>query len=98
MPIGMFSHCSIQPSCGMAGKDGGVIGSQDDPRAFYMPERVDASLLWFAEAGYVEYYFANPCLQASSWTKSAFRQKYAQKPLHFERIGPVISAYPSMTS
>ncbi|ETT46363.1 MULTISPECIES: helix-turn-helix domain-containing protein [Paenibacillus] len=60
MPIGMFSRCSIQPSCGMAGKDGGVIGSQDDPRAFYMPERVDASLLWFAEAGYVEYYFANP--------------------------------------
>ncbi len=60
MPIGMFSNCSIQPSCGMAGKDGGVIGSQDDPRVFYMPERVDASLLWFAESGYVEYYFANP--------------------------------------
>lgn len=60
MPIGMFSHCSIQPSCGMAGKDGGIIGSQDDPRVFYMPERVDASLLWFADSGYVEYYFANP--------------------------------------
>lgn len=60
MPIGMFSNCSIQPSCGMAGKDGSVIGSQDDPRVFYMPDRIDASLLWFAESGYVEYYFANP--------------------------------------
>lgn len=60
MPIGMFSHCSVQPSCGMAGKDGSVIGSQDDPRVFYMPDRIDASLLWFAESGYVEYYFANP--------------------------------------
>ncbi|GGH10727.1 ArsR/SmtB family transcription factor [Paenibacillus segetis] len=60
MPIGMYSHCSVQPSCGMAGKDGNVIGSQDDPRVFYMPDRIDASLLWFAESGYVEYYFANP--------------------------------------
>lgn len=60
MPIGMYSHCSVQPSCGMAGKDGSLIGSQDDPRVFYMPDRIDASLLWFAESGYVEYYFANP--------------------------------------
>ncbi|GIO88586.1 hypothetical protein J25TS5_55180 [Paenibacillus faecis] len=60
MPIGMYSHCSVKPSCGMAGKDGALIGSQDDPRVFYMPERIDASLLWFAEAGYIEYYFANP--------------------------------------
>ncbi|MGG3280991.1 ArsR/SmtB family transcription factor [Paenibacillus solani] len=60
MPIGMYSHCSISPSCGMAAKDGSVIGSQDDPRVFFMPERIDASLLWFAGAGYIEYYFANP--------------------------------------
>ncbi|GGG02765.1 ArsR/SmtB family transcription factor [Paenibacillus abyssi] len=60
MPIGMYSQCSVLPPCGMVGKDGSVIGSQDDPRVFYMPERTDAALLWFAEAGFVEYYFANP--------------------------------------
>ncbi|UJF35775.1 ArsR/SmtB family transcription factor [Paenibacillus hexagrammi] len=60
MPIGMYSRCSIQPTCGMAGKDGSIIGSTDDPRAFYMPERTEAALLWFSGAGYVEYYFANP--------------------------------------
>lgn len=60
MPIGMYSHCSVQPPCGMIGRDGLVIASQDDPRVFFMPERTDAALLWFAEAGYVEYYFANP--------------------------------------
>jgi predicted transcriptional regulator len=60
MPIGMYSDCSIQPTCGMAGRDGTLIGSTDDPRAFYMPERTEASLLWFAGTGYVEYYFANP--------------------------------------
>ncbi|MGG6310918.1 ArsR/SmtB family transcription factor [Paenibacillus macerans] len=60
MPIGMYSICSVQPPCGMVGRDGSLIGSQDDPRAFYMPERTEAALLWFAEAGYVEYFFANP--------------------------------------
>ncbi|MGG1878567.1 helix-turn-helix domain-containing protein [Paenibacillus cisolokensis] len=60
MPIGMFSHCSIEPTCGMAARDGSLIGSPDDPRAFYMPERTEAALLWFSGAGYVEYYFANP--------------------------------------
>ncbi|GJM74653.1 hypothetical protein HMSSN036_68690 [Paenibacillus macerans] len=60
MPIGMYSLSSVQPPCGMVGRDGSLIGSQDDPRVFYMPERTDAALLWFAESGYVEYYFANP--------------------------------------
>ncbi|EXX90390.1 ArsR family transcriptional regulator [Paenibacillus darwinianus] len=60
MPIGMYSQCSIRPPCGMINRDGMLIGSQDDPRVFYMPERTEAALLWFAEAGYVEYYFANP--------------------------------------
>lgn len=34
MPIGMFSHCFIEPTCGMAARDGSLIGSPDDPRAF----------------------------------------------------------------
>ncbi|WP_219834058.1 transcriptional regulator [Paenibacillus sp. R14(2021)] len=60
MPIGMFAHCSVQPTCGLVNRDCIHVGSLDDPRSFYMPERADASLLWFSGAGYVEYYFANP--------------------------------------
>jgi predicted transcriptional regulator len=60
MPIGMYSHCKVKPPCGMASREGAFIGTLDDPRAFYMSERTDASLLWFSGAGYVEYYFANP--------------------------------------
>ncbi|SFJ78944.1 Predicted transcriptional regulator [Paenibacillus sp. UNC496MF] len=60
MPIGMFSHCSVQPTCGIVTKECVHVGSVDDPRSFYMPERFEASLLWFSGAGYVEYYFANP--------------------------------------
>ncbi|CAG7620683.1 hypothetical protein PAESOLCIP111_02290 [Paenibacillus solanacearum] len=59
MPIGMYSRCTIQPTCGMAGKDGAIIGSIDDPRVFYMPDRIEASLLWFSGTGSIEYYFAN---------------------------------------
>jgi predicted transcriptional regulator len=59
MPVGMYTDCRIQPSCGLAGKEG-IIGSADDPRSFYLPNRSDAELLWFSEAGYVEYRFPNP--------------------------------------
>src|SRR5690606_19825128 len=44
MPIGMYTDCHIQPTCGLAGRDG-IIGSPDDPRSFYLPERCDAELL-----------------------------------------------------
>jgi predicted transcriptional regulator len=59
MPVGMYTDCRIQPSCGLAGKEG-VIGSADDPRSFYLPERSEAELVWFSDAGYVEYRFPNP--------------------------------------
>ncbi|WP_308636422.1 ArsR/SmtB family transcription factor [Paenibacillus silvisoli] len=60
MPIGMYAHCAVEPTCGIVTRDCVQLGSVDDPRAFYLPERVEASLLWFSGAGYVEYYFANP--------------------------------------
>lgn len=60
MPIGLFSSCSVQPTCGMARRDGSIIGSQDDPRVFFMQERQEAALLWLSGTGYVEYWFANP--------------------------------------
>lgn len=60
MPIGLYSHCSVQPTCGLADREGRVIGSPDDPRAFYLAERTDAALLWFSGSGYLEYFFSNP--------------------------------------
>jgi predicted transcriptional regulator len=59
MPIGLYTDCSIQPPCGLQAMEG-IVGCPDDPRAFYMPERTKANLLWFSEAGYVEYSFSNP--------------------------------------
>lgn len=56
MPIGMYTHCSVKSPCGLVGKEG-MIGTPDDPRSFYLPERSEASLLWFSNDGFVEYRF-----------------------------------------
>lgn len=58
MPVGAFTDCRIFPTCGLSGKSG-AIGISDDPRSFYLPERLEAQLLW-SSAGYVEYRFPNP--------------------------------------
>ena len=57
MPIGGYSDFAVEPTCGLAGRDG-LIGYLDDPSSFYEPDRVHAQLLWF-RAGHVEYRFPN---------------------------------------
>ncbi len=58
MPIGAFTNCEIAPTCGIAGSTG-PIGSEDKPSDFYMPQRVNAQLLW-SSSGFVEYKFPYP--------------------------------------
>jgi predicted transcriptional regulator len=57
MPIGGYSECDVNPTCGLAGADG-LIGFLDDPASFFEPGRLGAQLLWF-HSGYVEYRFPN---------------------------------------
>lgn len=55
--LGYFSDFHAKPSCGLASNKS-IIGTFDDPRSFVLNERIDASLLWFAD-GYVEYMIPN---------------------------------------
>lgn len=57
MPIGEYFDCDVYPNCGIVGLKN-YIGKQDDPRAFYDPDRRDAELL-FMRHGFVEYRFQN---------------------------------------
>jgi predicted transcriptional regulator len=57
IPIGQYSNCNIQPTCGLASTQG-VIGLVDDPRYFQAPERAEAAHLWFG-SGFVEYRIPN---------------------------------------
>ncbi|MFB4331419.1 ArsR/SmtB family transcription factor [Paenibacillus sp. CR_12] len=88
MPIGMFSHCFIEPTCGMAARDGSLIGSPDDPRAFYMPERTEAALLWFSGAGYIEYYFSNPMPPGAALDELRIRAELSSEAPSFQQEWP----------
>lgn len=57
MPIGDYTDCSIEPSCGLVGESD-YINGHDDPRAFYETGRNDAQLIFF-KSGYLEYRFPN---------------------------------------
>jgi predicted transcriptional regulator len=51
--IGHYSDYSAHGPCGLANEDS-MIGSEDDPRCFAYPERVEATMLYLHD-GYVEY-------------------------------------------
>lgn len=53
-----FAVNGIEPTCGLASYTN-VIGTLDDPRIFYMPERFTAELIWFSK-GQIEYNIPNP--------------------------------------
>lgn len=55
MPIGSYVDYKIEPTCGIASVKG-PIGTEDDPRCFYLPERIEAQLIWLGR-GYLEYRF-----------------------------------------
>lgn len=58
MPIGAFSQCQVEPTCGMA-SDKDYIGPGDDESAFYYPAKINAQILWIGK-GFLEYRFPNP--------------------------------------
>lgn len=57
MPVGAFVDCSIFPTCGLY-TTSGVVGMEDKEYSFYLPERINAGLLWTSK-GYVQYKFPN---------------------------------------
>jgi len=55
MPVGAYTGCSVFPTCGIAGETG-IIGYEDRPSDFFLPDRFKAQLVW-SSRGYVEYKF-----------------------------------------
>jgi predicted transcriptional regulator len=60
MPIGSYVDYKIEPTCGIVSMKG-PIGPEDEPRCFYLPERMDAQLIWLGH-GYIEYRFPSNSL------------------------------------
>lgn len=53
IPIGSFVDCKVLPQCGLISQTN-FIGTEDDIRSFFMLEKLDAQLIWFA-SGYLDY-------------------------------------------
>ncbi len=60
MPVGNYVDYKVEPTCGLVSEKG-RIDDEDEPGAFYNPERTSAKLLWLGK-GYVEYRFPNHML------------------------------------
>lgn len=58
MPVGTYTDCRVTPTCGIA-TNNELIGYEDRPSDFFIPERVNAQILW-SSSGYVEYKFPFP--------------------------------------
>lgn len=58
MPVGAYTDCQITPTCGLA-DESSIIGYEDRPSDFFLPERINAQILW-TSSGYVEYKFPSP--------------------------------------
>ena len=58
MPVGAYTDCKVTPTCGLADEHT-IIGYEDRPGNFYLPQRINAKLLW-TSSGYVEYKFPFP--------------------------------------
>ncbi len=64
MPIGNYVDYKVEATCGLVSSKG-YIGEEDEPRAFYDPERTKTKLLWLNN-GYVEYRFPNHMIDKAS--------------------------------
>ncbi|MBQ8685198.1 MAG: helix-turn-helix domain-containing protein [Clostridia bacterium] len=58
IPVGHFSEIDVTAPCGMIDGKARWIGKIDSPKHLYLPERVNAELLWFNE-GFITYLVPN---------------------------------------
>lgn len=77
IPVGHYSDFHIEPTCGIATSDK-IIGSFDDPRYFWDPERIHAAILWFG-TGYIEYKTPNYLLSSQKPEELVFTMEIASE-------------------
>jgi predicted transcriptional regulator len=77
IPVGHYSDFYIEPTCGLATTDK-FIGSLDDPRYFWEPERINASIVWFGQ-GFIEYKAPNYLLAGQVPTELVLTMEIASE-------------------
>ncbi|WP_099159516.1 ArsR/SmtB family transcription factor [Virgibacillus ndiopensis] len=81
MPIGGYSDCTIEPSCGIVSEHD-YIGVQDDPSSFFELDRNKAQLAFF-RMGSLEYRFPNSNANGKNIEQLEFSAEIcSEAPLH----------------
>ncbi len=70
MPVGSYSACEVAPPCGLVSSNL-YLYPEDSPYGFYMPDHVQASLIWLT-GGYLEYQFPNEVLSKARPSRLQF--------------------------
>ena len=65
IPVGSFVDYTVKPPCGLASSER-YIGFLDDTRSFSLPDRSEASLVWF-NSGYVSHRPSRLIVLKSLW-------------------------------
>lgn len=86
MPVGMFSSCHISAPCGMNSATQKLI-PYDDPSMFFLPQRREAELLWFAK-GFVCYHFPVPHLHGGNYRELEFSLELCSEAAYYNNNWP----------
>ncbi len=86
MPIGHYRQLEALPTCGLASEIK-LIGTLDNPRSFFDPERIHAQILWF-RSGFVEYAFPNNLPHRSKALVLEFSAEICSEAPHFNPDWP----------
>ena len=86
MPIGNYSDCQVEPTCGLASTEG-IIDSYDNPGAFYSVERQKAQLIWFNN-GFIEYRFPNKANVPAAIQELSFSLELCSEAPGYSEIWP----------
>jgi len=87
MPIGEFVDCKVEPSCGLVNENG-HLGTQNDPRSFYEPNRREAQHLFLSGNGFVEYRYPNRLPKGSIPEELEFSAELCSEAPHYQLDWP----------
>jgi predicted transcriptional regulator len=86
MPIGNFSDCKVQPTCGMVSEKSYLI-LEDYPRGFFTPMSYEAQLIWFHQ-GFIEYRFPNNLIKGVRAKKVEFSMEICSEAPNYRNNWP----------
>jgi predicted transcriptional regulator len=82
IPVGSYKDCQAKVQCGLISETG-FIGTEDDPRSFYLLEHVNAQLIWMSK-GFLEYKAPNVMPKYKKCKKVSLSMELCSEAIGFD--------------